>query len=133
MQNNPQDIYQRNLAYALTPKTGYQTKLNAQEQMNFYKWIADNKVPYDRSPQADYDMPGFWKALQNGDPRAVSAINPNDNRMHYPDFWKTPYHQTFSNESQWAIPSQAPAWNQQDQLVLPNGQIVYDERSQSQR
>lgn len=128
---SPQEIFMKNAAYANIPRTGFQTKLSVPEQIQFLNWVKQNKVPYDKSAQADYDMPGFWKALQAGDPRAITAINPNDQQMHYPDYWKTPYHQTFSNESQWAVPSQAPAWNQMDQLVAPNGQIVYDERAQN--
>jgi hypothetical protein len=37
-------------------------------------------------------------------------------------------YQTFSNESQWAPPN-APAWNEQDQLVSQGGRIVVDERA----
>jgi hypothetical protein len=48
--------------------------------------------------------------------------------MHYPDFWKTPMHETFSNESQWA-PVTAPAWNAQDQLVSQGGRVVFDDRA----
>lgn len=125
------DIYNRNLAYAIVPKTGYQTPLNIKEQIGFYNWIEKNNVPYDPSPQADYDMQGFYKALQAGDPKATTAINQNDKQIHYPDYWKTPYHQTFSNESQWALPG-APSWNNQDQLVSPSGDIVYDEKVHSQ-
>jgi hypothetical protein len=87
-------------------------------------------VPFDpNAPSSDYDMRGFFKALTSGDPRATSAIDPNDARMHYPDYWKTPSHQTFSGESQFATPS-APAWNQRDQLVGPGGRIIFDDRNQ---
>lgn len=75
-------------------------------------------------------MRGFWTALQQGKPIATTAIDPNDKRIHYPDYWKTPLHQTFSAESQWANPARAPAWNDRDQLVLPNGQVIYDDRAQ---
>lgn len=127
---SPQEIFARNSAYANVPRTGYQTQLSIPEQLQFFNWVKQNNVPYDKSPQADYDMAGFWKALQSGDPRAATAVNQNDKQIHYPDYWKTPYHQTFSNESQWAIQSQAPGWNQQDQLVMPSGEVVYDERAQ---
>lgn len=76
----------------------------------------------------DYDMRGFWKALQAGDPLAQAAIDPNDQRMHYPDYWKTPYHETFSAESQWADPKKAPSWNDKDQLVMPDGTVIFDDR-----
>ncbi len=68
----------------------------------------------------------YFTAL--GDPRAVSSINPNDNMMHYPDYWKTPFHESFSHESQWATPG-APIWNELDQLVTPDGKVVFDERA----
>lgn len=72
-------------------------------------------------------MRGFYKALKSGDPKAKNAIDPNDNKLHYPDYWKTPYHQTFSNESQWATKN-APHWTDDDKLVLPNGRVVFDDR-----
>jgi hypothetical protein len=122
-----EQVYKKNLAYA-KPKDNYQTVLPVEDEVRFAKWQLENKVPFDPSPQADYDMRGFYQALQAKDPRAISAINPNDNRMHYPDYWKTPYHKSFSNESQWATPN-APKWNELDQLVLPKGQVVFDERA----
>lgn len=98
--------------------------------MAYRQWVQQNNVPTD--PQAttpqDYDMRGFYQGLQQQNPRAVSAVNQNDGRMHFPDFWKTPSHATFSNESQWA-PASAPAWNDQDQLVSQGGRIIADERA----
>lgn len=126
MDNNQIAYYQRNMAYAKPQKT-YQTQLSPAEEIQFLKWIRENQVPYDPSPQSDYDMAGFWRALRTGDARATQAINPNDNRIHYPDTWKTPYHQTFSRQSQWALPS-APDWNDLDQLVMPDGTVIFDER-----
>ncbi len=117
----------KNSGYAKKDPNGYRTTLDPDEKAKFLNWVHSNKVPYDPSPTADYDMPGFWKALVNKDPRAATAVNPNDQQMHYPDYWKTPFHQSFSSESQWALPN-APSWNELDQLVLPDGTIVYDER-----
>ena len=74
-------------------------------------------------------MRGFYQGLQQQNPRAQSAIDPNDSRMHYPDYWKTPIHQTFSNESQWA-PANAPSWTDDDKLMQPNGRVVFDDRNQ---
>jgi hypothetical protein len=68
-------------------------------------------------------MRGFWQSGGGG-----TAVNPNDNMLHFPDTYKTPYHQSFSAESQWALPN-APTWNSQDQLVTPDGRIVFDERN----
>jgi hypothetical protein len=107
----------------------YNTDLGDQEPA-FRQWVKDNNVPFDpdaASPQ-DYDMRGFYQGLQSGDPHASSAVDPNDNRMHYSDYWKTPLHQTFSNESKWATPD-APHWNDKDQLIAPDGSVVYDDRS----
>lgn len=73
-------------------------------------------------------MRGFWQAMQQGDPRATSAVDPNDQRMHYPDYWKTPLHKTFSNESQWA-PANAPRWTDDDKLVTPGGRVVFDDKA----
>ena len=79
-----------------------QRRSGNREEPAFRKWVKDNKVPFDpdaKGPQ-DYDMRGFWKALQAGDEKAKSGIDPNDGKLHYPDYWKTPYHETFSAESQ---------------------------------
>jgi hypothetical protein len=123
------DVFERNKEYLAPGDHSYSTDLGPQEPM-FQDWVKQNKVPFDPAvPVSDYDMRGFYKALQEGDPRAVQALNPNDNQMHFPDYWKTPYHESFSAESQWADPAKAPQWNDKDQLVLPNGKVVYDEKS----
>ena len=75
-------------------------------------------------------MRGFWQAMQQGDPRAMSAIDPNDQKLHYPDYWKTPLHKTFSNESQWA-PANAPKWTEDDKLVTPGGRVVFDDKAKN--
>ncbi len=122
-----QGNYERNKAYAKPDQ--YTTALNPQSEIQFRAWLAANKVPFNaNSAINDYDMRGFWLALQSKDPAAVSAVNPYDKRIHYPDRWKTPYHETFSSESQWAKPG-APSWNKQDQLLMPSGQVVFDSRA----
>ena len=109
--------------------SSYNTQLDPLTEMAFRQWVAQNKVPFDPDvASSDYDMRGFYQGLQQQNPIATTAVNPNDNALHFPDFWKTPQHQTFSNESQWAGPN-APAWNAQDQLIDPNGRIVFDEKS----
>ncbi len=119
--------YQRNKAYAKPDQ--YSTTLNPQSELQFRAWLAANKVPFDPNAKlTDYDMRGFWQALQSQDPIAVSAVNPYDKKIHYPDHWKTPYHESFSAESQWAKPG-APTWNKTDQLVTPSGQVVFDSRA----
>jgi hypothetical protein len=103
------------------------TSLLPADELRFKQWLLKNNVPFDPSPNADYDMRGFWRGLVSGDPRALQGVNANDGMMHFSDTWKTPSHQSFSNESQWATPA-APMWNQQDQLVDRQGRIRYDER-----
>jgi hypothetical protein len=120
---------QRNTPYvAQGAPTNFNTQLQPLDEMAFRQWVQQNNVPFNpNNAMQDYDMRGFYQGLQQQSPRAQSAVNQNDGQMHYPDYWKTPYHQTFSGESQWAGPM-APRWNPQDQLVAPSGRILFDER-----
>ena len=128
MADNDTDFYERNSAWVRPGEHRYNTDLGDKER-EFQEWVKANKVPFNISaPVSDYDMRGFYGALQAKDPTAMTAVNPNDQQMHYPDYWKTPYHETFSAESQWADPAKAPQWNEKDQLVLPDGTMVYDEK-----
>lgn len=118
--------YERNKGYA-TPGA-YQTELPPEQEQQFQKWLITNKVPFDPSQSVqDYDMRGFFSALLKGDPRAKNAIDPYDHRLHFPDVWKTPYHETFSNESIYAGKG-APSWDKKDRLVAPDGTVVFDPR-----
>jgi hypothetical protein len=121
--------YQKNAQWLKPGEHVYNTPLLPQDEGAFRQWLTTNNVPFDPNKRvSDYDMRGFWQGLQAGDPKATSAVDPNDNRLHYPDYWKTPYHQTFSNESQWAN-DKAPAWNDKDQLVTPDGRVLFDDRA----
>jgi hypothetical protein len=123
-----QSIPERNAPYVRPGASGFNTPLGQLDEFAFRQWVQDNGVPFQPdAPQTDYDMRGFWRGLQQQNPRAVSAVNANDGMMHYPDYWKTPQHETFSADSQWAVPG-APKWNDQDQLVSPGQRILYDER-----
>jgi hypothetical protein len=123
-----QSNQQRNAPYVRPGADGFNTPLSQLGEMAFRQWVTQNRVPFNAdAPVTDYDMRGFYQGLQQQNPRATSAVNPNDGRMHYPDRWKTPLHQTFSADSQWATPV-APRWNEQDQLVSPGGRILFDER-----
>jgi hypothetical protein len=106
----------------ITPQNvPWQTQLNPAEEDAFRSWVELNRIPFDyQDPVADYDMRGFWKAQTAGDPRAIQAGN-----QHFPDTWKTPFHATFSNESQYRTPD-APSW-QGDRLMSPSGKVVADE------
>lgn len=124
------DMLRKNAPYVSPHQMRPQnTPLGMGDEMLFRGWLAKNNVPFDPEAQStDYDMRGFYKGLQSGDPRAQAAVDPNDSRLHYPDFWKTPAHQTFSNESQWAKPM-APQWTPDDKLAAPSGRILYDDRN----
>lgn len=107
----------------------YNTPLKPDQEAAFRAWVAQNKVPFDPGvPISDYDMRGFWSALNAGNPIAKNAIDPNDGKLHYPDYWKTPLHKTFSNESQWALPT-APHWTDDDKLVTSDGTVLFDDRA----
>lgn len=139
---NPQDpaaqppnmeAYARNSQYAQPPsvmKNGYQTSLDPLQEMAFQQWVKDKQIPFDPSPTADYDMRGFYQAQLNGDPSAQTTVNANDGMPHFTDPYKTPYHESFSAESKYAGQG-APNWNAQDQLVMPDGQVVLDERQKA--
>lgn len=123
----PLDNYARNQRYVTPGEHSYNTSLPPDEERGFLRWLKKDNVPFDPSAKtSDYDMRGFYDALQRGDERARSAIDSNDGRLHYPDYWKTPYHQTFSNESQWALPT-APHWDD-DKLVDSKGAVMFDDR-----
>lgn len=128
---DPRDYYSRNKAWMKPGSRNFFTDLSEDEEKKFQTWVKTNKVPNDEGPHGDYDMRGFWKALEAKDPKAISAVDPNDKRLHYPDYWKTPYHETFSAESQWADPAKAPKWNDKDQLVTSDGKVLFDDRAQN--
>jgi 2'-5' RNA ligase superfamily len=89
----------------------YVTKLSPQDEQQFQSWVKTNKIPLeDDGPKTGYDLRGFWKAAQQGDPEAKTDLNPFDNRIHYSDKWKTPYStEGFSRQSIYAKPT-APQW-----------------------
>ena len=122
--------FAQNKAYLKPDATSFATTLPPEQEAAFQAYIADKSDPTDLGRNVDntYDMRGWFQGMQAGDPRAALVVNPNDGLKHRDDWWKTPYHPSFSVDSQWADPTKAPKWNEQDQLVLPNGSIVFDER-----
>jgi hypothetical protein len=112
------------------PGASYNTQLDPGQEQFFRQWVTQNKVPFnpDNISLQDYDMRGFYQGLQQQNPKAQAAVDPNDSRLHYPDYWKTPTHQTFSNESQWA-PATAPQWNPNDQLVSQGGRVMFNDKA----
>lgn len=99
------------------------TKLPAKDEAKFLLWAQQNNAPL----TDDYDMRGYWQ-----EQAASPSLNANDGKLHYPDTYKTPLHQSFSGESKFALPG-GPTWNEKDQLVAPNGQVLFDERAQKAR
>jgi hypothetical protein len=128
------ESFARNAPWIAAGDHTYNTPLTAAEEKEFRSYIADRSDKQDLGrefdPKAkivDYDMRGWWKAMKAGDKRAALAVNPADKLKHRSDYWKTPYHKTFSAQSQWANPAMAPHWNERDQLVTPDGKVVFDE------
>lgn len=103
------------------------TSLDPGEEEFFRQWLTHNKVPFDPNAGAsDYDMRGYWKGLQQGIPQSrPSALDPNDGRPHYPDYFKNPSHETFSNESRMATEG-APQW--EGNQLQQGGRIVHEDR-----
>lgn len=101
------------------------TQLPPAQERLFQMWAQANNVPI----TDDYDMRGFW--LHRGEGGTGTAVNPNDHQLHYPDTYKTPLHESFSGESIYADPAtHPPVWNNRDQLVTPDGRVLFDERRQ---
>jgi len=108
----------------------YTTQLDPLNEMAFRQWVTNNNVPFDpNAGVTDYDMRGYWQALNNGNPMAPqTSLNLNDGQQHYTDYFKTPLHKSFSSESKFAGPD-APSWINDHQLAAPDGRIVFDERA----
>lgn len=108
--------------YALTEWQRLLTQLPPEQEAQFQAWARQNDAPI----TDDYDMRGFWSHGGQG-----AEVNQNDHRLHYPDTYKTPLHQSFSGESIYADPrSQPPRWNERGQLVAADGTVLYDEGPQ---
>jgi hypothetical protein len=121
------DSFEKNSAYAL-PGVSYVTKLSDSEEKSFNQWVESNKIPFDpKESFQDYDMRGYYKELQEGGAGAV--FDPE--RMHFTDKYKTPFHESFSNESKYADQKTAPFWKEIEgggnQLMTPSGKILFSE------
>ena len=125
-QGNYNANFAKNQQYAVPDKT-YQTDLKPADEQAFRDWVAQNKVPFNpNEPTQDYDMRGYWKDIASQG-NNETAINPNDQQLHFPDTYKTPYHQSFSGESKYAKPG-GPVWINDHQLADPRtGAILFDE------
>lgn len=105
----------------------YQTDLSTPEVFEFAHWVNKNQIPVDVGSKSDYDMPGYFKSEKAG--QSSSEINEIDNQRHFPDTFKTPYHNSFSGESKYADEN-APHWdgtllkspeNEVEAIELPTG------------
>jgi hypothetical protein len=119
--------FARNKQYVKPGANSFRTQLSPQDESAFQQYIADHSDKTDLGRQDDntYDMRGWWKAMLAGDPRASTRVSPDDGLLHRNDYWKTPYHPSFSAESQWAGPN-APHW-QGNKLVDGAGNVVHDD------
>ena len=118
------ELLARNAAYAKPYWEKQLTKLTPEQEKQFMAWVQANKVPFDpKDKYPDYDMRGYYLSLMKGgaDKPSVNAV---DQRLHYPDTYKTPYHESFSKESQWAT-DKAPMWKG-EKLVDSTGNIVFE-------
>lgn len=98
----------------------YRTPLASEREKTFRAWLEQNKIPFDPDQEhPDYDMRGFYLDTLSGTGKRAA-------NMHFPDKYKTPYHETFSNESKYATPD-APHWVESDAewtLVSPDGRVL---------
>lgn len=103
----------------------YLTQLTSNEQPKYEAWL--NSIgrgtdsgygPYS-GPNAIYDMPGYWRDVASqGQNR--TAVNPADEKLHFPDTYKTPYEPGFSAESKYATKDNPYKWY---------GETLIDERT----
>ncbi len=122
-----QQMFARNTAYAKPNWQQQMATLTPQQEQAFQQWVQANKVPFDSNDKyPDYDMRGYYLSLQNNPEAQQSAVNPITQSLHYPDTYKTPYHESFSSESQWATEG-APSW-QGEKLVSPKGEVVFEDK-----
>lgn len=103
----------------------YITSLGQQDESKFQDWVKTNKVPFDPSPNADYDMRGYWKDIASKG-SSETSINPVDKQLHFPDTYKTPYHESFSNESKYATPDNPFKWEGETLKDSRTGKPVYE-------
>ena len=141
-------LYDRNKSFSKKDWSATTFK-SEEEEAEFRKWVEEqagkekssgtegmfsNYQHDDAFP--DYDMRGFYRDLKAGKPEAESGVNPQDGKMHGSDYYKTPYHESFSAQSQWATEG-APDWVGDDEqgwkLVDSKGKVYKDETVQAQQ
>ena len=110
--------YLRNAPFALPSGTNYQTPLSVSQEQAFTDWLRNSGAPFDPvAGTTDYDMRGYWLATGG------AGWQPG---QHFPDTYKTPYHQSFSQESMYATPDNPFAWRDDDTLIdTRTGDVIY--------
>lgn len=99
------------------------TKLGQFEDQYFDLWKMLHNVP--DSPQAKYDMQGYFKDYVLGDKTDGASVNKVDRQVHFPDAYKMPGHPSFSIESDFyeeGMP--ARSWVGEMLIDLDRGKIV---------
>jgi len=125
-------IFERNKRWAVPGP--WITQLPADQEQQFLQWAEKNRnqLSMQEMLAPNYDMRGFWKALMAGDPRARSGVNEVDKLVHYPDIWKTPYHESFNKQSMYSLPTNPYHWvgdMQDPALVGINRQVIIPRKS----
>lgn len=118
------DNFMRNQKFAF-PADSYLTELDPKTEAAFGQWAAANQNRIGpRSvvddPFSDYDYRGWFQANQGN--KAPEG--------HFTDTYKTPYHESFSNESMYADPKTAPSWVKSGKgwkLMTKDGIVIKDE------
>lgn len=117
----------------------FATTLTPEEEQGFANFAKQTR----NLPDVGYDLKGLYKEANDknlindilqGKNTELAGMNPGTQSFHYTDKYKTPFHESFSRESQYATP-EAPQWlenpNQQGfQLVDKQGNILIDESQQ---
>ena len=117
-----QSNFERNAPFANAGP--YKTSLSEGEEAKFQQWVTTNKVPFDPGSQSDYDMRGYWKDVASKG-QNETAINPVDQQLHFPDTYKTPYHESFSAESKYATADNPFKWQGETLTDTRSGTPVY--------
>lgn len=99
----------------------YQTKLSPQQEMAFRQWIAQNRVPFNPNAKvSDYDMRGYWKAMQAGKAPAWQG-----GATHFTDTFKTPYDTTFSRQSMYSTALNPYDWRGNELVHMLTGRPIF--------
>ena len=122
-----ENLLKRNRAYSQPDWQKQLTQLPVDKEKAFLDWVKANKVPFNAADKyPDYDMRGYYLSTLTNPQAAKAGINPATQSLHYPDTYKTPYHESFSAESKWATKG-APTWKE-NKLVTPSGEVVFEDK-----